>query len=86
MPTWVWIVIVAAVVLIGMRLLARRAFLGGVDPTQLSLSPELATQVRELAVAGRRIDTIKLLTQQSGTSLAAAKLIVDRMAAPPSDR
>lgn len=84
MPTWLWIVVVVVVVLIGVRLLARRAFLGGVDPTQLSLSPELAAQVRQLAEAGRKLEAIKLLKEQSGTSLAAAKLIVDRMAAPPS--
>lgn len=79
MPSWLWIVIVVLLVLATVRLLAVRTVTRGVDPTQLSLSPELAGQVQELALAGRKIEAIKLLRAGTGTSLLAAKTIVEKM-------
>lgn len=81
MPSWLWILIVVAVVVVLLQLFARRTVIGRVDPTQVSLSPELVAQVRQLAVSGQQIPAIKLLCQSTGMGLAAAKTMVDRMTA-----
>ena len=81
MLTWVWIVFAVLVVVLLLLALGRRAA-GGVDPTQLLLDPELVGRVRVLAKAGQTIPAIKMLRQGTpGLGLAAAKQMVDKMAA-----
>jgi hypothetical protein len=81
--TWVWIVVVVLVVVVLFMFLARRA-VGGVDPTQLLLEPDLVGRVRALAQADQKVAAIKLLREGTpGLGLAAAKQMVDKMAAPP---
>ena len=83
MQTWVWIVVVALVVVVLFVIMARRT-VGGVDPTQLLLEPDLVGRVRTLAQANQKVAAIKLLREGTpGLGLAAAKQMVDKMAASP---
>ncbi|NNG37314.1 hypothetical protein [Nakamurella aerolata] len=79
MPTWVWILIAVIAVVLVSGLLAVRSVRGTVDPTQVTLSPDLAGRVRGLAESGQVIPAIKLLRQETGLGLAAAKQMVDKM-------
>lgn len=81
MATWVWIIVIVLVVFAAVRVFARRAALRGVDPTQVTLSPEVANQARALALQGQKIHAITLIRDHTEMPLAAATLIVDRMAA-----
>ena len=81
MQTWVWIVVVVLAIVLLLIIFARRA-VGGVDPTQLLLEPELVGRVRALAQSDQKIAAIKLLREGTpGLGLVAAKQMVDRMAA-----
>ena len=81
MQTWVWIVVVVLVVVLLFVVIARR-MVGGVDPTQLLLEPDLVGRVRALAQSDQKIAAIKLLREGTpGLGLAAAKQMVDKMAA-----
>ncbi len=83
MGNWNLIVGVVLVVVILTVVVMRRAN-RGVDPTQLLLDPDLIGRVRGLARTDRKIQAIKLLRDGTpGLGLAAAKLMVDRMAAAP---
>jgi ribosomal protein L7/L12 len=74
-----WIVIALLLVLL-VLVLARRAAVGNVDPTQLLLDPALMAQVRSLAESGQKVQAIAALRQGTpGLGLAAAKAMVDRM-------
>ena len=82
MDAWVWIVVVVLVVVLLFMIFARRA-VGGVDPTQLLLEPDLVGRVRALAQSNQKIAAIKLLREGTpGLGLAAAKQMVDKMAVP----
>ncbi|MET3804218.1 ribosomal protein L7/L12 [Nakamurella sp. UYEF19] len=84
MDAWVWIIVAILVLLLLGTVIGRRAA-GGVDPTQLLLDPELVGRVRKLAQANQKIAAIRLLRESNpGLGLAAAKVMVDRMAAPPA--
>ena len=80
MTLFVWILAVVLALALILMLVGKRA-VGGVDPTTLSFDPGLINQVRALAATDQRIAAIKLLRQHTpGLGLAAAKLMVDRMA------
>ncbi len=82
MQTWVWIAVVVVLAAAGVNAI-RRTAAGRVDPTQLLLDPELVGRVRVLAQQGRTIEAIKTLRAGTpGLGLAAAKLMVERMATP----
>ena len=82
MSTWTWIFVGIVVVLL-LVLLGTRRSRSGVDPTQLLLDPDLVTGVRALALQNQKIAAIKMLREGTpGLSLASAKVMVDRMAAP----
>ena len=84
MEALIWIVVAIVVIVVLLRLLARRAVLGRVDPTELLLDPELVDRVRALAQADQKVAAIKLLRDGTpGLGLAPAKQMVDRMAASP---
>ncbi len=73
------------VVIVLLFLIFARRVVGGVDPTQLLLDPDLVARVRTLAAADQKIAAIKLLREGTpGLGLAAAKQMIDRMAASPS--
>lgn len=74
-----WIIVIVLVVFAVLRMLARRTALRGVDPTQVTLTPEVANQARTLALQGRKMHAIKLIHEHTDMPLAAAKMIVDRM-------
>ncbi len=83
MSVWIWVMVALLVVAVLMVVVARRA-VGGVDPTQLLLDPELVGRVRALARANQKIPAIKMLRDGTpGLGLASAKQMVDRMAVPP---
>lgn len=83
MNVLIW-VIVAILVLVVVMISVGRRVLGGIDPTQLLLDPELVGRVRALALANQKIPAIKMLRDGTpGLGLASAKQMVDRMAAPP---
>ena len=72
------------VVVVLLFLIFARRVAGGVDPTQLLLEPDLVGRVRALAQADQKIAAIKLLREGTpGLGLAAAKQMVDKMAASP---
>lgn len=80
MDTWIWIAVAVFLVLL-LLVAARRAATGSVDPTQLSLDPALMAKVRALAESGQKVQAIAALRSGTpGLGLAAAKLMVDRMA------
>lgn len=79
MPTWLWILLAVIVVVVVIQLLAVRSVRGKVDPTTVTLSPELAGRVRAMAESGQVIPAIKVLRQETGLGLAAAKQMVDKM-------
>ena len=80
MTLFAWILAVVLALALVLMLVGKRA-VGGVDPTTLSFEPELIDQVRALAATDQRIAAIKLLRKHTpGLGLAAAKLMVDRMA------
>ncbi len=84
MDVWVWIVVVVVVVVVLVAMILARRVVGGVDPTQLLLDSDLVGRVRALAQADQKIAAIKLLRQGTpGLGLAAAKQMVDKMAAAP---
>ena len=70
------------VVLLFALLFARRAN-AGVDPTQLLLDPELVAKVRVLAQQNQQALAVTTLREGTpGLSLASARVMVGRMAAP----
>ena len=74
---------VVLVIVLLLTIFARRAA-GGIDPTQLLLEPDLVGRVRALAQTDQKIAAIKLLREGTpGLGLAAAKQMVDKMAASP---
>lgn len=81
MPSWLWTLLIVVLLIAVMLALAGRAAVRGVDPTQVSLSPEVADQARALARQGQKIPAIRLIRDHTRMPLAAAKMIVDRMAA-----
>lgn len=84
MPTWLVVVLAVLLVLVLLALVgvrAGRAALGGPDPTDVTIPPELAAEVSQLAVSGQQIHAIKKLRDGTGIGLAAAKQITDRMIA-----
>ncbi len=83
MSVWIWVVVVVLLLVVLTMGFARRAAVGGVDPTQLLLDPELVGRVRALAQANQKIAAIKMLRDGTpGLGLAPAKQMVDKMAAP----
>lgn len=83
MDVWIWAIVAAVVAFVLLRTVGRRAVVGRVDPTDLSLEPELVNEVRALARAGRKTEAIKMLRDGApGLGIGPAKVMVDRMATP----
>jgi ribosomal protein L7/L12 len=78
---WQWIVIIVAAALIALVIVSRRATRSRVDPTQVSIDPGLAAQVRDLEAKGKKLEAVRLLRERTGLGLADAVRIVDKLAA-----
>jgi hypothetical protein len=82
--TWIWLGVAFLLAVLVLNLVARRTIRGRVDPTDLLLEPELVNEVRALARTNQKAAAIALLRRRTpGLGLAPAKLMVERMAAPP---
>ena len=84
MPSWVWWIVGILIVLLLAAVWARRTARGTVDPTELTFAPETMAQVRQLARTDKIAAITALRAAAPGLGLAQAKLMVDRMAAPPA--
>jgi ribosomal protein L7/L12 len=78
---WLWIVIIVAAAIVALVIVNTRAARSRVDPTQVSIDPALAAQVRDLEAKGKKLEAVRLLRQTSGLGLADAVRIVDKLAA-----
>jgi hypothetical protein len=82
MSWWMWTVLVVVLVVVLSVLVARRVVRTlarpGVDPTELSIDPELIAEVRRLGAAGQRVQAVKVLRERTGVGLADAVRLVDR--------
>lgn len=81
MDIWLWVVIIVAAVLVAFVILGTRGARSGVDPTQVSIDPALATKVRELYAKGDRLQAVKDLRAATGLKLADAIRIADKLGA-----
>lgn len=82
MDAWIWIVVVVVLLVVVFLMTARKAAVGKVNPTQLSLEPELIESVKALAQSNQQIAAIKVLRDGvPGLGLAHATNMVQRMAA-----
>ena len=78
---WFWILVVVAAVLVVIVMLGRRAASSRIDPTQVSIDPALAAQVRELYAKGDKLPAVKALRAATGLGLADAIRIADKLGA-----
>lgn len=79
MDTWIWILVGLLVALVLLLVVARRAARSGVDPTQVSIEPDVMAKLEELCGAGRKVEAIRVLRQSTGLGLAPAVAIVERI-------
>ncbi len=76
-----WIVVIVAAALIALVIVTRSAARARVDPTQVSIDPAVATQVRELYARNDKVQAIKVLRGATGLGLADAVRIADKLVA-----
>ncbi len=81
MDIWFWVVILLAAAMIAFVIVGRRSLGSRVDPTQLSIDPALAGQVRERYAAGDKLGAVKMLRAATGLGLADAVRIADKLGA-----
>lgn len=81
MDIWLWIVIIVAAALIALLIVTNRAARSRVDPTQVTIDPALATQLRDLEAKGKKLEAVRVLRASTGLGLADAVRIVDKLAA-----
>jgi ribosomal protein L7/L12 len=79
--TWFWIALVSLVVLVIPFLAIRRAAKNRVDPTNVSIDPELAHRVRVLCRQDQKVQAVKELREATGLALRDALTIVEKLAA-----
>ncbi|MBM9466131.1 hypothetical protein [Nakamurella leprariae] len=89
MSWWVWTLLLVVIVVVVVVLVGRRAVRTlarpGVDPTELSIDPELIAEIRRLGAAGQKLQAIKVLRERTGVGLADAVRLVERWTAPRPD-
>ncbi len=76
-----WVVVIVAAALIALVIVTRTAARSRVDPTQVSIDPAVALQVRQLYAQGDKVQAIKVLRGATGLGLADAVRIADKLAA-----
>ncbi len=82
--TWFWFVVLVASAFLALIIVRRVGARGAVDPTQVSIDPAVAGQVKRLAAKGDRKAAVKVLRDATGLGLADAIRITDRLSAPAS--
>lgn len=78
---WIWIALVTVAVITIPFLAIRRAAMKRVDPTNVSIDPELAHRVRVLCRQDKKVQAVKELRDATGLALRDALTIVEKLAA-----
>lgn len=81
MDIWYWLVILVILTVIGFVMVGRRNLKSRVDPTDVTISPELARQVKDLYLKNKKLEAVKALREATGLGLADAVRIADRLGA-----
>ena len=76
-----WIVVIVAAALIALVIVSRSLARSRVDPTQVSIDPAVAAEVRRLYARNEKMKAVKALRAATGLGLADAVRIADRLAA-----
>ncbi len=76
-----WVVVIVAAALIALVIVSRSAVRSRIDPTQVTIDPAVATQVRSLYARDKKVEAIKVLRAATGLGLADAVRIADKLAA-----
>ncbi len=78
-----WVVVVVVAAFAAWLIVSRTASAARsrVDPTQLTIDPALATEVRDLYAAGDKVKAVKALREATGLGLADAVRIADKLGA-----
>ncbi len=86
MDAWWWVAVVALLVIVALTLIGRRAVRMRVDPTDVTIDPEVAGQVGTMYKEGRRAEAVALLRSSTGLSMADAARIAERLARRQDDQ
>ncbi len=76
-----WVVVIVAAALIALLIVSRSAARSRIDPTEVTIDPAVATEVRSLYARDRKVEAIKVLRAATGLGLADAVRIGDKLAA-----
>lgn len=79
MDAWWWAAVIALVLIVALLLIGRRAMRSRVDPTEVSIDPEVAVQVGRLYQSGQRAQAVALLRTSTGLSVPDAARIAERL-------
>lgn len=82
MDIWFWIVVVIGAAVIAMVVLGARRARSRIDPTQITIDPSLAAQIKSLLVKGDKLKAVKVLREATGLGLGDAVRIVEKMTPP----
>jgi ribosomal protein L7/L12 len=78
---WYWLVVVVVLAVIGFVMVSRRTVRSRVDPTDITITPELAREVRDLYMKNKKLEAVKALREATGLGLADAVRIADKLGA-----
>jgi ribosomal protein L7/L12 len=78
---WYWLVVVVVLVLIGFVMINRRNVRSRVDPTDVTINPDLAREVQDLYLKNKKLEAVKALRAATGLGLADAVRITDKLGA-----
>lgn len=81
MDIWLWLIILVIAVLIGFVMVSRRGARSRIDPTDVTITPALAQQVKDLYLKNKKLEAVKALREQTGLGLADAVRIADKLGA-----
>ncbi len=79
MDAWWWVAVVVLVLLVALALVGRRAMRSRVDPTDVTIEPDVAVEVGRLYRSGQRAQAAALLRERTGLSLPDAARIAERL-------
>ena len=79
MDIWFWIVVVLGAAVIAMVIVGARRARQRVDPTQITIDPALAAQIKALLAKGDKLKAVKVLREATGLGLGDAVRIVEKM-------
>ena len=81
MDIWYWLVVLVILALIGFVMVSRRNLRSRVDPTDVTITPELAREVKDLYQQNKKLEAVKALRAATGLGLADAVRIADKLGA-----